>query len=345
MRLSRIDMNFAKFNGTPEQIRFHSRVLNCPREDLIDLSEDQDESIVCFYNKESKTVDISTQDENVGILAPISCEHFFAAAPQLRHIEFSNFIASQTICMTGMFRYMDSLESVSFLCKTESTNLASVVCCSVLVASAYRQGRDGRLGVIEYVKFCGFLCAGSPSSVRNRGRHRCLACALQEARCHLFRRVADAVCRDASGNDRRTVSRCAGRLHIELGKPLDKIAVCVLDVRCIQHLNGAGRLHGGRHRCGKAAPFCADLRCAVIGINVNRSRSRCVVWDQIHQRKRNRPLRSGLHLCCNRTGLCAELISYRMRKGRRIAVHVNADFRAEIAHVLRMLRPGNQRRL
>lgn len=126
MRLSRLDMNFAKLNVKPEQIRFHACVLNCPEEDLIDLSENQDRSIVFYYNKNTKTAEVTTQNEEVGILAPVSCEHLFDFARQLKHIEFNNFYISETTCLTGLFRYMDSLQTVTFLSKMEAPNLINI---------------------------------------------------------------------------------------------------------------------------------------------------------------------------------------------------------------------------
>ena len=123
MRLVRIDLNFAKITAKPERIRFHSGVLTCPKEDQIDISEAKDGSIVFYYNKISKTAEVTTQDENVGILAPLSCRHLFDDALQLKHIEFDNFYFSETVCMAGMFSYMRNLETVKFVSRTDSNKV------------------------------------------------------------------------------------------------------------------------------------------------------------------------------------------------------------------------------
>lgn len=122
-RIKKID--FLPFMSDVTEIYFHNHKLHGGREDWIDLSEAQDGSIFGYYNEKNNRLNISTQDNNIGILAPTSCEDFFFGASQVFVIELDNFYAFDTYSMAGMFRYLNTLVSVSFLNPVCSNNLVN----------------------------------------------------------------------------------------------------------------------------------------------------------------------------------------------------------------------------
>ena len=127
MQFSRIKrLNLYEIEDSVVEIQFHNRQLDGKREDWIDFSEAQDGSIMGYLDTEVNRLTISTQDESVGILAPESCEGFFYGSDELSIIELDNFYAFDTVIMTGMFRYLPGLVSVSFYNDVYSTKLCRV---------------------------------------------------------------------------------------------------------------------------------------------------------------------------------------------------------------------------
>ena len=135
MRFSRVcKLNFFQIGSKITTVRFHCRKLKTttfgPHMDcdqwMFDASEAKDGSIMGYVNETTCSLDISTQDENVGILAPVDCKDFFYAGEDIQTIEFDDFYAYDTTSMACMFQYLTSLESVCFNNQMHTIKLTNV---------------------------------------------------------------------------------------------------------------------------------------------------------------------------------------------------------------------------
>ena len=215
---------------------------------------------------------------------------------------------------------------------------------SVLVAPPYIQRRDHRLGIGKHIHVIAYG-SDTPTLVRHLCRDRGLSGGIQYTGGSCGASIADSVCDNLIGCDRRAVCRLSRYRDLDFGQTLDRGAVHIVNVHDVIQRQCAGRLHAIRNLCGKAAGLCTDLCRAVIGIDIDRTGAGGGIRDQIHKTQRNHPGSTRSNTCGNRAGSRTELIPDGVGKTGRISVHVDGDRVTKITYILRMFGPGDAGRL